>query len=74
MAHCGAYWEIVKRNEQLFHRVNLLKSQVAVPVDRETFKALEQEYIATLERLDQHTITCPVCSEITVDAADSRAR
>ena len=74
MAHCRAYWEIARRHEQLFCRVNLLKSQVAVPVDRETFKALEQEYIATLERLDQHTITCPVCTEITLDMADLRAR
>ena len=73
MAHCRAYWEIARGHEQLFCRVNLLKSQAPVPVDRESCKALEQEYIATLERLDQHTIACPVCSEITVDAADLRA-
>ena len=65
---------MAKENEKLFHRVNLLKSQVAVPVDAETLKILEEEYVATLERLDQHTITCPLCSEISVDSVDLRAR
>jgi hypothetical protein len=46
------------KKDQIFTRVNLLKSQLRAAADSDTIQSLEQQYVDALERLDQHTVIC----------------